>query len=272
MSEHDVVRRTVKPMTVQSLTQDLRRLGVEPGMVVLVHSSLNAIGWVSGGPIAVILALEEALGPEGTLVMPSHTSGLCDPSEWKNPPVPEEWWQVIRDTMPAFDPDLTPTRSMGAIAETFRKQRGVLRSSHPLCSFSAWGNLAETVVQDHELSFGMGERSPLARIYDMDGYVLLIGVDHDSNSSIHLAEYRSAYPRKSTVQAGAPISSNGAREWVTFDDVNVDSDDFDRIGEEFATTVGRNLVYEGQVGLAQCQLMPQRALVDFAVDWLPNNR
>ena len=62
MSEHDVVRRTVKPMTVQSLTQDLRRLGVEPGMVVLVHSSLNAIGWVSGGPIAVILALEEALG------------------------------------------------------------------------------------------------------------------------------------------------------------------------------------------------------------------
>ncbi|WP_258316933.1 AAC(3) family N-acetyltransferase, partial [Escherichia coli] len=62
------------PVTVASLIEDFRNLGVQPGMTLLVHTSMRSIGWVSGGPVAVVLALEEALGPEGTLVMPAHTS------------------------------------------------------------------------------------------------------------------------------------------------------------------------------------------------------
>ena len=131
--EYDAIDRASSgpPATIQSLRADLLNLGLPPGATVLVHSSMKSLGWVSGGPVAIILALEMALGHEGTLVMPTHSSDLSDPAYWRNPPVPAAWWPVIRDTMPAFDPDLTPTRGMGKIPETFRRGRGVVRSTTP---------------------------------------------------------------------------------------------------------------------------------------------
>ena len=130
MSEEAVIDRG-GPVTVASLTRDLHALGVEPGMTLLVHSSLSSLGWVCGGAQAAIEALTAALGPDGTLAMPAFSTGLTDPSEWEKPPVPESWWQPIRDSMPAFDKRVTPTRAMGAIAELFRTLPDVLRSDHP---------------------------------------------------------------------------------------------------------------------------------------------
>ena len=169
-SERGVLQKTEVPATVDSLQADFSALGVEPGMVLLVHSSLSALGWVCGGPVAVIIALQEVLGSTGTLVMPVHSTGLTDPSRWGSPPVPESWWQTIRETMPAYRPDLTPTRSTGIIAETFRKQKGVLRSAHPHVSFCAFGAHAREITDNHSLAFGMGEASPVARVYDLGGY------------------------------------------------------------------------------------------------------
>ena len=139
MSEKKIVEKTEVPATVESLQADLRALGIKPGMIVLVHSSLSAMGWVCGGAVAVVVALQEVLGSAGTLVMPAHSPDLTEPSGWESPPVPKSWWPVIRENMPAYDPVLTPTRSMGIIAETFRKQRYVLRSVHPQVSFCACG-------------------------------------------------------------------------------------------------------------------------------------
>ena len=272
MPEDQVVGKTKILATVESLQADFKALGIEKGMVLLVHSSLSAMGWVCGGAVAVIIALQKVLGETGTLVMPTHSTDLSDPSQWENPPVPESWWRTIRETMPAYDPGLTPTRSMGKIVETFRKQEGVLRSTHPQSSFCASGPQASYIINNHSLAYGFGEHSPLARIYDLNGFVLLLGVEHSSNTSIHLAEYRADFPTKRVVQDGAPISQAGARTWTTFEDINVDASDFDHLGADFLRSDEGKLIQHGKVAIANCQFMPQRAVVNFAVDWFETNR
>jgi len=266
MTERDTIERTSEPITTASLAGDLRALGVEPRMTLLVHASLSALGWVCGGPVAVILALEEVLGKRGTLVMPTMSGDLTDPRDWQHPPVPEAWKDTIRATMPAFDPDLTPTRRMGAIAETFRKQPGALRSAHPHASFAARGARAAQITANHVLDHALGEGSPLARIYELDGWVLLLGVSHASNSSLHLAEYRADYSGKRKRPNGAPLMIDGVRRWVDVLDLDVDASDFAQIGAAFARET--DLVRTQRVGNADALLMPQRPMVDFAVQWM----
>lgn len=269
--EAEVVQKTGDmPGTVELLAYHLSQLGVQPGMTLLVHSSLSALGWVCGGPVAVILALEQVLGPQGTLVMPTFTGDLSDPAEWRNPPVPAAWHEIIRQTMPAYDPHLTPTRWMGAIAECFRKQPGVQRSAHPQASFAARGPQADFIIAHHPLTCGLGEESPLARIYEVDGYVLLLGVGHGNNTSLHLAEYRADFPGKELVRCGAPVLVQGQQQWVWFEDIVWDDSDFKLIGESFDQQTG--LIKHGQVAQASAQLMPQRPLVDHGVQWIAQNR
>jgi aminoglycoside 3-N-acetyltransferase len=270
MSEHSTIDfSSPHPHTVESLTSDLLSLGVTPGTTLLVHSSLSSLGWVCGGAPAVVLALESALGPEGTLVMPAHSGDLTDPSTWSHPPVPEAWWDTIRQTMPAFDPDLTPTRGMGAIVEAFRRQPWTRRSLHPHVSFVARGPRRDDIVGSHGLDWSLGEASPLARLYDQGAQVLLLGVGYDNNTSLHLAEYRASFPGKTFVVQGGPWSEGGRRVWKTFDDLEFCSDDFETLGRDFDAT---GAVACHRVGRAEARLMDQRALVDFGVGWLASHR
>jgi aminoglycoside 3-N-acetyltransferase len=259
------------PVTVETLSRDLRALGVRPGMVLIVHSSLSSMGWVCGGPVAVILALQKVLRSYGTLVMPAHSGDLSDPSLWENPPVPKSWWDPIRKSMPAYDPELTPSRGMGAVVECFRKLRSVVRSSHPQVSFAAWGEHALKVVEDHSLEFGLGERSPLARIYELEGWVLLLGVDHRSNTSMHLGENRAEFHGKRVVSTGAPVKVGSHRRWKRFRDYNYHSDDFEHVGKDFEREY-KDHILRGAVGYTKAQLFPQRLCVDFSEKWFERNR
>lgn len=265
MGESQAIAKSPFVVTREKLKEDLRTLGVSQGMVVLVHSSLSAIGWVCGGPVTVIQALMEVVTEEGTLVMPTHSGDYSDPAKWANPPVPREWHETIRNTMPAFDPRVTPSRGMGAIPECFRTFPEVHRSSHPAVSFAAWGKHARLIVDDHSLEFGLGEQSPLARIYELDGSVLLLGVGYDRNTSFHLAEYRQPSPRLTL--EGAPVMEEGKRVWKTYREIEYDSDCFSAIGIDFER---EHEVARGNIGLAPSRLFKQRVCVDFAQQWLSN--
>lgn len=263
MSEADAISKSQSPRTRKNLTQDLINAGITPGMTVIVHSSLSSLGWVCGGAVTIVQALIDVITPTGTLVMPTHCSDYSDPQPWQNPPVPSEWWEIIRDSMPAYDAKITPTRKMGKIVEVFRTYENVLRSSHPSFSFAAWGNHAETIIKNHSLDYSLGEESPLARLYDLNGYVLLLGVGYDTCTTFHLAEYRVGDLK--TVNYGAPILEAGKRVWKNYADIYFDTDCFIDMGEDFEKA---GYVKTSQVGSAQTKFFTVRNAVDFSVNWL----
>lgn len=254
---------STSPTTELTLHSQLRSLGLAADDVVLVHCALSQLGWVCGGPVAVLQALLGVLGPTGTVLVPTHTSELSDPATWRNPPVPEAWWATIRDAMPAFDPRITPSLGMGALAELVRTWPGARRSKHPQVSFAALGPAAQQLTTDHRLDDACGEGSPLARLYDLDGKVLLLGVGHDSSTSLHLAEYRAGV--RGAVQPTAPVLIDGAAQWVTWRDIALHSEDFPALGDALENT---GSVRVGSVGQGVGRLMHQRTAVDFAKCWL----
>jgi len=268
-SEWDVVKSTQHPNTITSLKQDFESLGIMSGQILIMHSSLSAIGWTVGGPVTVIKALMETLTSKGTLVMPTFSGDNTDPSNWENPPVPESWWNIIRNEMPPYHPEITPTRGMGVIVDIFRKCPNVIRSHHPTSSFAAWGKYAEFITENHELIADLGEDSPLARIYELNGKILLVGVSHENNSSLHLAEYRSDYQGKHYKLNSSALQIDSERKWIEWKELNLMTDDFEQLGADFESKTNYN---PGKVGIADVRLLSQREMVDFAVKWFKENR
>lgn len=269
MTEQTPEGQPDSPATVSSLRADLRALGVAEGMTLMVHASLSKLGYVVGGPRAIVTALIDAVGETGNVVMPTHSTDLTDPAAWRNPPVPEAWWESIRSEMPAYDPTLTPTRYMGAVVEYFRHLPGVLRSGHPTVSAGALGPDAAAITADHRVPDGLGEHSPQARVYDLDGHVLLLGVTHSNNTSLHLAERRSAPTNAVVFSQSSPMVIDGERHWITYDCLDDAPNDFGDIGKAFAAT---GLERRGKVGAGTGLLMRSRDVVDFATDWMNEHR
>ncbi|MGW1556000.1 aminoglycoside N(3)-acetyltransferase [Streptomyces sp. NPDC002144] len=249
-------------VTRDTVTAELRALGVEPGEILLVHSSLSSLGWVCGGAVAVVQALLDAVGPDGTIVVPTQTGDLSDPALWERPPVPEEWWDRIRATMPAYDPRLTPSRGVGVIPETLRTWPGALRSAHPQTSFAALGPRAAEILDSHAPDCRLGERSPLARLERLHARVLLLGAGYDTCTCFHLAEYRIPSP---LVRVGRP----GADGWETVTEVSITSDRFDELGYDFERD---RPVVRGTVGAADVRLFPVADAVAYAERWLTLHR
>lgn len=153
------------PVTHARVVRQLLDLGVQPGGVLLAHTSFSNTGPVDGGPEGLIAALREAVGPRGTLVMPSMSS----------------------DDESPFDPARTPCPGMGVAADTFWRLDGVVRSDSPH-AFAAAGPLAAAITAPHPIDPPHGSDSPVGRARDRDAQVLLLGVGHDANTTIHLAE------------------------------------------------------------------------------------
>lgn len=256
------------PVAREHLVADLRRLGIRSGETVMVHTSLRSLGPVVGGAQTVLEALREAVGEDGTLVMPAQSWQLCDPAFLRD--APEEWWPEIREHLPLYDPARTPSQTMGAVADLFRTMPETVRSPHPHRSISAAGPLAGRIVAQHPLDSPAGEESPLGVLVGVEARILLLGVTAAKATILHLAEHRAAYPGKRTVANGAALLVDGRREWVAWEELDVHDHDFEQVAEAFGSESG--LVSTGTVGEAAAQLLPARELVEFASAWFEAHR
>ena len=139
----------MRTINKKELVNDLINLGLSNGDVVIVHTSLKKIGYVCGGAQTVIEALIEVVGSEGTIMMPTQSWKNLDPETGVHWDADKSEWNKIRENWPAYDKNLTPTNTMGAVAEMFRRWPGSIRTNHPARSVCAWVKHAEYLTEEH---------------------------------------------------------------------------------------------------------------------------
>ncbi|GAA4035847.1 AAC(3)-VI family aminoglycoside N-acetyltransferase [Allokutzneria multivorans] len=226
-------------ITPEHLAHQLTELGVAEGGVLVVHSSFRALRPVEGGPLGVISALRTALGESGTLVMPSMSGS---------------------DVRAPYDARTTSTRHMGVVAETFWRLPEVLRGDHPTSTFAAVGPHAERIVAPQPLSPPHGLDSPVGRAYELGGSVLLLGVGHDANTTMHLAEDVAGVPYRSEDRA-LVRDGTGVREVAIFEP-NHCCQGF-AVADDWLREQGA--LREGRVGNAESRLFAAQDLVRVVV-------
>jgi aminoglycoside 3-N-acetyltransferase len=230
----------LSPVPRSAVVRQLLQLGVQPGGVLVVHTAFSRVRPVEGGPLGLIEALRSALGPEGTLVMPA----------------------MADDDVTPFDPAVSPCRTMGVVADTFWRLSGVLRSDSPH-SFAAVGPRATEITRGQPVDIPHGPDSPVGRVHDLDGQVLLLGVGHDGDTTLHLAENLAGVRYRRRARATVLVEGRVTR---------CDYGEVDHCCENFALMddwlPAAGLQRRGTVGHGEARLVRSRDLVRVAVDHL----
>lgn len=257
-------------ITAAELTRDLAELGVAPGDIVMVHAGCNSVGPVLGGPDAIIVALRDAIGPEGTLMAyldwEAAWEDLVD-SEGRTLP---EW----RPHVLPFDPACTrAARQNGVFPEFLRTTPGALRSGNPGASVTALGAKAEWLTADHPLDYGYGTGTPLARLVGARGKVLMLGAPLDTMTLLHHAEHLARLTGKRAIRVEVPFATPEGTAWRMIEEFDTSNPCVAALPENFierivtdylATGAGRR----GKIGRADSVLVDAADIVPFAVKWM----
>lgn len=231
-------------MSRATLAAQLGALGVQQGSVLLVHMSYRAVRPVDDGPRGLIDALRDAVGPDGTIVMPSWTGD---------------------DALPFDARSTRASEDLGVTADVFWRLPNVDRSAHCF-AFAALGPHAARITADplplppHRLE------SPVGRVYELDGQVLLLGVGHDANTTIHLAEVMAQVPYG--VPKHITVLENGQPTRIEYLENDHCCARFAFVGEWLRAS---GLQREGRVGNAHACLVRSRDVVRVVVDRLTDN-
>jgi aminoglycoside 3-N-acetyltransferase len=257
MGEHVVV-------SAEEIVAGLRHLGLNESSSVLVHSSLRSFGHVDGGAHAVCRALVDTCG---TVLMLAgswdHTGDLPAPPGLIRPHnafYNAESWEGFDDALAratAFNLDLPVARWLGRVAETLRLSFSHERSAHPLLSFLAVGTHARRLIAAQRTDWPLG---PIQALADLDGHVLLLGVSHTSNTTIHLAEQllgRSLFYRYAKAGPGV---------WMELPNISGHSHSFDEIEPELAAFTA-----ETRIGNCRARLIAVRDVLACATRLIQSN-
>lgn len=243
----------------KTLHSDLVSLGIGPGEVLMVHSSVRALGPIVGGVNTAIQSLLEAVGHCGTLVAYVDFEPFYEDDE-PDPPV--------------FDKRIAhAARDHGILHETIRTWPGAIRSDHPDAGVVAIGADALWLTADHPFQYGYGPGSPLAKVLDRQGKVLMLGAPLDTITLLHYAEHEARIPDKRIHRYRRLMPGPQGPAWVQFEEFDtgdpvhpaLPDNCFEQIAEAYlATGQGRR----GLVAQAPSYLFDARDLIRFGIAWL----
>ncbi|MFI6638062.1 aminoglycoside 3-N-acetyltransferase [Streptomyces sp. NPDC050504] len=276
MDELALLKRSEGPVTRGRIARDLTALGLREGDTVMFHTRMSAIGYVSGGPETVVGALRDVVGERGTLMV---TCGWNDAPPYDFTDWPEAWQAALRAEHPAYDPLLSEAdHNNGRLPEALRRMPGAVRSRHPDASFAALGAEAAELMADHPWDDPHGPGSPLARLVERGGRVLMLGAPLDTLTLLHHAEALAQAPGKRFVDYEQPVSENGQRVWRRFHDIDSSDGAFDYSsvvadGHDPFEVIARGMLAAGigrggTVGAAESHLFEAADVVEFGVAWL----
>jgi aminoglycoside N3'-acetyltransferase len=252
------------------VTHHLRQLGVRADETLMVHASLRAIGPVEGSAGGVLDALEDAVGPQGTLLM---VLGARNDWDWVNDHPEHERAALLADAEP-FDMAQTPADpEVGYLAEAFRRREGTRVTDNPEGRFGARGALARDLLSDAPWHDYFGPGSPLDRLCKTGGRVLRLGADLDTTTALHLAEYLVHLPDKRRVRRYRRVLGKTGPEIRYVDCLDDSNGIVAWTGEDYFAMILRDYLALGRastgwVGRARSELIVASDLVDFGVRWM----
>ena len=257
------------PYTRAQLSADLQALGVREGQVVMMHSSVRAVGALVGGADEILQAVLGVLGSSGTLMMYAGWQDMPDDPEELSP----ELQALYQEHYPPFDPASSrAVREHGILVEFFRTLPQVRRSNHPEASMIALGAHADELTANHPLNYGYGTGSPLEKLVNMQGKVLMLGAPLDTITLLHYAEYRAQLRHKRVVRHTCPVLQAGRRVWIDIEDFDTgeahDDYQFEEIAQAYVQQGGGQ---QGKVGSATSYLFDSPDLCRFAIEWLEHH-
>ena len=233
----------------------LGELGLKKGDIVGVHSSLGSFGYVEGGADTVIDALLEVVGREGTIVMPTHSTNLVKVKLAPKEVAAGALW--LYQILP-YNHKETPC-STGVIPNTFRKREGVMRSLHPVFSVAAIGSKAKEIVEAGEA---------WKKLLELEGHILLIGVDLGVCTAMHLAEELVVLPEHILKKITPPkwfVEKYPEDEWEW------DFGPYPAFSKMEKPCQKHKIMKTIKVGEATLKIVKLRELIDLYVEYLRKN-
>lgn len=245
-----MLQNSIQPFTQVALQSNLRNLGLVDGDTVMVHASLRAIGPVEGRATGLINSILSVLGPSGTLMAYVDYEPTSE--------------------VPYFDLQRSPAmHQYGVLPEIVRTSPGAVRSFHPGASMVAIGAKAEWICCDHSFNYGYGPGSPLGKLVEANGKVLLLGSDLDCVTLLHYVEHCADLPGKRVIHRPEKMLLDGEVIDIVIEEFDTSRVVLDAMPERYFAIITKafidaGLARTGLVGRAQTYLLPSREFVSFA--------
>lgn len=224
-----------------------KRMRIIKGMILYVQSDLETFSYVNGGCQTLVEALQEVVGFEGSIVTPSFSENLVDPACDMDYLFERDVFDEIRASKPAFHKKKTRSEC-GDFSNQLMRNDGVFRSNHPTHSFVAWGKYAKLICDSHPLHFSLGKESPLDKVVEMNGYVLLLGTSY---RYCDIFKYASCITQKNPIRViTSPIEKKERRIFIKMLEMDYELKNIHVIQQMMEE---RNVVNDGYVGNAHCR-------------------